>query len=452
MTPKPNILYIHTHDTGRYIQPYGYGIKTPNLQRLAEEGILFRQAFCAAPTCSPSRAAMLTGQSAHNSGMLGLAHRGFSLSDPKQHLVHTLKANGYTTILAGLQHLVHFSSCAWKDLGYDSGLDDIPAEDELGRSDRFSTTHLRAAAFLENNPPEPFFLNVGFFETHRPYYLPEENDVDYTKPPAPLPDARATREDMNAFQQTAKIADRKIGVVLDALEASGLADRTLVICTTDHGIAFPLMKCNLTDHGTGVMLIMRDRGLFSGGKVVDSLISQIDLFPTLCDLIGIERPDWLQGNSFLPILKGETAEVNQQVFAEVTFHAAYEPQRMVRTKRWKYIRRFDGRKKPVLPNFDDSPSKSYLLGHGLLEQPRPQEMLFDLIHDPNETNNLIKDPHHAAVLAQLKEALHAWMAATDDPLLTHPIVPFPEDAIVNDPDADRPSDRDHITLSQHLGY
>ena len=77
--PKPNILYIHSHDTGRYLQPYGHAIPTPNLQRLAEQGILFRRAYCAAPTCSPSRAALLTGQSPHSAGMLGLANRGFVL-------------------------------------------------------------------------------------------------------------------------------------------------------------------------------------------------------------------------------------------------------------------------------------------------------------------------------------------------------------------------------------
>jgi len=77
---RPNILYLHSHDTGRTIQPYGHAVATPHLQRLADQGVLFRRAFCAAPTCSPSRAALLTGQCPHSSGMLGLAHRGFRLN------------------------------------------------------------------------------------------------------------------------------------------------------------------------------------------------------------------------------------------------------------------------------------------------------------------------------------------------------------------------------------
>ena len=103
MTP-PNILYLHSHDTGRYVQPYGYAVPTPRIQGLAEEGVLFRQAFCAASTCSASRACLLTGQYAHSNGMLGLAHRGWSLNDYRHHMVHTLREQaGYHSVLVGEQ-------------------------------------------------------------------------------------------------------------------------------------------------------------------------------------------------------------------------------------------------------------------------------------------------------------------------------------------------------------
>ncbi len=96
-----NILYLHTHDTGRYIQPYGYAVPTPNLMKLASEGTLVRQAFCAGPTCSPSRAAMLTGMNPHSCGMTGLAHRGFKLNDYSKHLAAFLGRQGYETVLCG---------------------------------------------------------------------------------------------------------------------------------------------------------------------------------------------------------------------------------------------------------------------------------------------------------------------------------------------------------------
>ena len=102
---RPNIVYLHSHDTGRHIQPYGHQVPTPNIQRLAEQGLLFRQAFSAAPVCSPSRAALLTGEYSHTNGMLGLAHRGYRLADSDHHLVHTLRTAGYTSTLIGEQHL-----------------------------------------------------------------------------------------------------------------------------------------------------------------------------------------------------------------------------------------------------------------------------------------------------------------------------------------------------------
>ncbi len=101
----------------------------------------------------------------------------------------------------------------------------------------------------------------------------------------------------------------------------------------------------------------------------DALVSQVDLFPTLCDLLEINPPAWLQGRSLLPLVRGEAPEIREAVFSEINFHVAYEPQRAVRTQRWKYIRRFDGRTRPVLPNCDDSPSKSLWIENGWRERP-----------------------------------------------------------------------------------
>src|SRR5262249_10951700 len=160
---------------------------------------------------------------------------------------------------------------------------------------------------------------------------------------------------------SARSLDRGVGAVLDALERFDLARSTLVICTTDHGAAFPGAKATMSDRGVGVMLMMRGPGVFAGGKVIDALVSQIDLFPTIGDVAGVPHPGWLQGVSLLPLLTGKEKEVRREVFAEGTYHAAYEPQRMVRTQRWKYVRRFEPRTRPVLPNTDDSPSKDVWL-------------------------------------------------------------------------------------------
>ena len=193
------------------------------------------------------------------------------------------------------------------------------------------------------------------------------DDPRYTLPPAPIPDTPETRLDTAAYHASARNLDRAVGQILDALDHNGLTGDTLVISTTDHGVAFPLMKCNLEDNGWGVSLIMRGPGGFSGGKVIDALISQLDIYPTLCDLAGVAHPAWLEGKSMLPIVRGEANEINDEVFAEVTYHAAYEPKRAVRTGRWKYIRRYGDKHTPVLPNCDDGLSKSLWLGIRLEE-------------------------------------------------------------------------------------
>lgn len=418
----PNIIYIHSHDTGRYVQPYGHAIATPHIQKLAEQGTLFRQAFCAAPTCSPSRAALLTGQSAHSSGMLGLAHRGFSLHDERQHLAHTLQQAGYQTAQSGVQHLGPDAA----KLGYQRLLAPV------GKS--ASQVAAAAAGYLRQGPPQPFFLDVGFFETHRDFPEPGAGeDPRHARPPQPLPDTKRTREDIAAYQASARQLDQGIGSVLEALQQSGRAEDTLVVCTTDHGIAFPGMKCNLSDHGLGVMLIIRGPGGFSGGRVCDALVSHIDLFPTLCNLGGLQKPPWLQGRSILPLVRGEAEKINEEVYGEVSYHAAYEPQRAVRTKRWKYIRRFGDRTLPVLSNCDDGPSKEEWLAAGWGGRPVPQEQLYDLVFDPLEGGNRALDPAAEPVLEEMRSRLQRWMRATGDPLLQGP-VPAPTGAQINDPD------------------
>ena len=425
--PKPNIIYIHSHDTGRYIQPYGHAIPTPNLQRLAENGVLFRRAYCASPTCSPSRAALLTGQSAHNAGMTGLANRHFILGDFRQHIIHTLKPAGYTSALAGIQHL---AGTAFHRGAVEIGYDQVLTADHR-------EGHTAAVNFINAAPPQPFFLTVGFFETHREF--PTEHDINpnFVRPPAPFPDTLAVRQDMANYIAMAQTLDEKIGQVLTALDQSGLRDNTLIIYTTDHGLAFPGMKCNLTDHGIGVALIMRGPGPFRGGIAVDAMVSQIDIFPTLCDLLDIKRPSWLQGHSILPLLRGQADEIRDELFAEVNYHAAYEPQRAVRTDRYKYIRRYDNRKSPVLSNIDDGLAKDDYLAHGFADRAPASEQLYDTYFDPNESVNLVGQSQYAPIMQDLRARLDSWMQATNDPLLKGP-VPAQPGTVANDADGSSP--------------
>jgi arylsulfatase A-like enzyme len=416
---RPNILYIHSHDTGRYVQPYGFQVPTPNIQMLADQGVLFREAFCAAPTCSGSRASLLTGLYCHNNGMFGLAHRGWKLNDYRRHWVHTLREVGYRSILIGEQHI----SVDPGVIGYD---EIVP----VGQNHAANVAPLTIET-LREAPAEPWFMSVGFFETHREFSAPTSvRDTLYSLPPENLPDTPVTRRDMAEFKASARSLDQGVGAVLHALHDFGLVENTVVICTTDHGIAFPGSKATLFDRGTGVLMIVRGPG-FPHGKIVDAPVSHLDVFPTLCDLSGAEHPDWLQGTSLMPLVRGEVDRLHDAIFSETTYHAAYQPHRAIRTERWKYIRRFDEYPHPVLANCDDSGTKQLLVEAGWGEQEVPEEQLYDLVLDPQEGRNVATDPARAEVLAELRDRLEAWMRETDDPLLDGPIAP-PEGAIVNE--------------------
>lgn len=431
-----NILYIHTHDSGRYFQPYGYNIPTPNIMQLAGEGTLFRHCYCTGPSCSPSRAGLLTGMSPHSCGMLGLAHRGWRLNDYDKHLVRFLKGKGLETILCGIQHEAPEEFM----IGYDRVL--MKQNYNMGatkddRADWDRTNAGAVASFIRErgnaSGARPFFLSFGMFNTHREFpTIDKDIDPDYVIPPYPLYDCSQNRKDMAAYITSARVVDECTGIVLDALKESGMEQDTLVIFTTDHGIAFPRMKCNLFDTGIGVALIVKYPGNRMKGKATDALISQLDLFPTLCDILQIEKPGWLQGVSIFPLLEGRTEKVRDEIFSEVTYHAAYEPMRCIRTERYKLIRFYDYHNGIVPANIDDSLSKDFLLERGFLEECREREVLFDLYMDPVERENRVRDPRYKEVYKELSLKLEQWMKETEDPLLVSGYrVPKPEGAVAN---------------------
>ena len=169
------------------------------------------------------------------------------------------------------------------------------------------------------------------------------------------------------------------------------------------------------------MLILRGPG-FLGGRVVDELVSHIDLYPTFCELAEVETPSFAQGCSLLPLMRGEVDSVRDAVFTELTYHAAYDPQRAIRTKRWKYIRFFDeSYPYAVLPNVDDSPSKDAFIEAGWGKLPVPREQLYDLTLDPGEGHNLAAKPAFESVRAELAERLERQMRVTAVPLLDGPV-------------------------------
>lgn len=427
----PNIVLIHAHDCGRFCSPYGHDVPTPNIQRFAEQGVLFRKAYCAAPTCGPSRAALMSGQYPHQVGMYGLPSRNtpWKFDDYGKHLVRQLGGWGYHTVLAGCQHEVSHADLS--PLGYH----EILSRPGQLAGECYAETIIDVERFLARRPTDrPFFLSFGIDEPHndnlaRPdlgltgkadrhsktvFYDPEKLDNRYVAPPPHLPDLPEIRREMASLREGARIMDDYIGRLLFCLHHRGLDENTLVIVTTDHGLELPGAKKTLGDPGVGVMLMIRGLGGFSGGRVFDGMVQHIDLYPTLCELLGRERLPWLEGKSLLPLLDGRVAdgELHQEVFLEQTYHGNAEPLRAIRTERHKLVLRHLPRG-PIM----SGPGRTHQLMEkfGWLNRSLGHVELFDLYLDPCEACNRAEDPAYAEVRRDLEARLRAWMERTGDP-------------------------------------
>ncbi|TFF63439.1 MAG: DUF4976 domain-containing protein [Promethearchaeota archaeon] len=415
---KPNIVMFITHDQGQYIGCYDSpqvpnNLNTPNLDKLAERGVMFTNYFCTAPQCSPSRGSIQTSLYPHQNGLMGLVNRGWTLPDTNKTLAMYIKENGYTTHLLGLQH----ESLNAETLGYDT-ISKRGPEFKYSRG-RMEKQYKR---FLEDHKSDekPFFVNIGTIEVHRPFRAwSEPVDPSRVKVPSYLPDNEEVIKDLAEFYGNVEIVDKTIGKLITYLEELNLIDNTLFIYTTDHGIPFPRAKCTLYDPGLKTCLIMyhKDTKEFSGGKKIHSLLSNIDFLPSVIDYIGGKLPDDIEGRSFIPILRGITDVTRKEIFAEKTFHEIYDPIRGVRTKDFKYIRNFEDLDTLYQIPQDIIRDPAGQVMKEEYEEPRPEEELYDLRKDPEEKNNLVRSGEYRGILKQMKRKLKQWMEKTNDPLL-----------------------------------
>jgi arylsulfatase A-like enzyme len=270
----------------------------------------------------------------------------------------------------------------------------------------------------------PLYLEINLEEPHRPYDqggVTPDDTLGVTVPPY-LPDTAAAREEVAALQGAIRRADEAIGRILAALDAAGLAERTLVLFTSDHGVAMPRAKCTLYDAGIGVALIARwpASGVL-GGRTVTPLLSNVDVLPTLLDAAESPAPDNLHGRTFLPLLRDEAYAQREAVFAEKTYHSYYDPMRAIRTERYKYIRNFETTFAVDVPG-DVQLGAIYRteLQH-YVGTIRSAVELYDLEADPDEQNNLAGQPQVAEFERDLDGRLWRWMEETDDPLRYGPV-------------------------------
>jgi N-sulfoglucosamine sulfohydrolase len=424
---QPNVLIMHCHDLGRFAGCNGYErVRTPNIDRLAGEGVRFAAAFCVAPQCSPARSALFTGQYPQRNGVLGLTHRqfGWDLKPEVRHIGQHLSAAGYRTGLVGAHHESRVRPDP--EVGERLALDYIATGGPAPVVAERAVQQLTEASAGD----QPFYLQVGFTEPHRTQ-TPESIRAGYSgflhdgiTPDTEngithfpyLHDDPAGREEIAELQGAVHYMDQAVGTVLDALDRLGLADNTIVIFTTDHGLALPRAKCSLYEPGLEVTLIARwPGGNWTGGRVVERLVSHLDVVPTVLEAAGIEADqDPIDGLSLAPLLAGGSGG-RDEIFGQITYHDYYDPRRSVRNDRHKLIMNFSSAPPYMSPMQSWNPRTRAVVDQFTSSHPTIE--LYDLVEDPYETRDLAEDERYADVRDQLIDRLAGWMHSLDDPLL-----------------------------------
>lgn len=450
---RPNIVLIVSDDHGREaVGCYGNSaVKTPNIDRLAAEGIRFANAFCTVASCSPSRSVILTGEQSHTNGMYGLEHQQhhFSSFDTVKSLPVLLEKAGYRTARIGKFHVAPEAVFHFGNVLQEGGVNN-PAS--IGRSPVEMADLCKA--FINDTSAQPFFLYFATDDPHRSKaVLPDGTPFfDGSKPnafgnrkegypqvaktefkpedvivPSYLPDNKATREELAAYYQAINRLDQGVGRLVQYLKASGKYDNTVIIYLSDNGAPFPGSKTNLYEPGIRLPLILKAPAPQKKNSVQDAMISWADITPTLLDFAGaLAGNPQLQGRSFKSIFERENIKGWDEVYASHSFHEImmYYPIRMLRERRFKLI--YNIASALAYPQSLDlhqsytwqavSRSKTHLLGKRPLQAylHRSRFELYDLQTDPDELHNLAANPTYKGELERMIGKLKRWQKATGD--------------------------------------
>jgi arylsulfatase A-like enzyme len=429
---RPNILLCTADDWGHpHAGAYGDKVvKTPTFDRVAREGFLFTHAFSAAPSCTPSRAAILTGQAPHRLEEGGNLH-GFL---PTKFAV-------YPDLLEEAGYAVGFTGKSWGPGNFQAG----------GRTRNPAGPSFKSfEEFLKTVPADkPFCFWFGSGDPHRPYEkgsgIAAGMKPDDVVVPPYLPDTPEIRSDILDYYVEVQRFDRDVGEVLQALEEAGKSENTLVVITGDNGWPFPRSKANLYDSGTRQPFALRWPAAYSGGKTIDAFVNLADLAPTFLEAAGLKPLPGMTGQSLLPLLEDKSQPGRDMVFVERERHANVRagnlsyPARAVRTKEFLYIRNLRPDRWPAgdpevwkavgpFGDCDGSPSKDFILDHRNEQEfsgffqlgfaKRTAEELYDLKRDPHQVSNVADRPEYADSKKKLRDTLDRWMRDTKDPRAT----------------------------------
>jgi N-sulfoglucosamine sulfohydrolase len=424
--PK-NVLLLIADDLGCFLPSYGdRNAVMPNIERLAQEGVRFSNAFCTSPSCSASRSVVLSGLYNHATGHYGHAHgeHHFSYLPAVQPFPRVLKDHGYAVGYIAKLHVEPEARFGW-DLANPIGTRDVWAMSQSARQ------------FIKDAGARPWYLHCGFHDPHRagkgfanknyPHVTRLRLNPTEIHVPSFLPDNAETRADLVEYYEACNRFDQGVGFMLDALRESGQEENTLVIVMSDHGAPFPNAKTNCYDAGLHVPLIVRNPQMAGRGITNDALTNWADIAPSVLEWTGVKSTQPLHGRSWLPILSQSHPAGWDQIFFSHTFHEVidYYPVRGVRTREFKYLHNlFPGLEYPHATDLWASRTwqevrkngKNALVGKRpvLAYLHREREELYDLRHDPDEVVNLANSPEHRSLLENLRKETAEFRARTDD--------------------------------------
>ena len=437
---QPNIILIVTDDHGKdALGCYGNEvIQTPNLDKLASEGVRFTNAYCISASSAASRAALLTGKYGHATGAYGHTHdyHHFSTYTDMRSLPVMLAENGYYTGRIGKYHLAPES---------------VYHFDSTYAADPRNTVEMANNSKVIFEKDQPFFLYFCPDDPHRSDFVerPEnwrtpnpfgnrkegfEGVVTNTYDPKDvivpdfLPDNAETRAEIAEYYQSISRVDQGVGELLEALDKSGKADNTIVIYISDNGMAFPGAKTTIYDAGIELPCIIKDPRSNSAGLVNNAMISWVDMTPTLLDIAGVDyKKEKTHGRSFADIIDQEQPKGWDKIYASHNFHeiTMYYPMRALRERQYKLI--WNGAWRQEYPFASDlwiSSTWQHILKNNEKHYAgrktkdflfRPELELYDIVNDPNETENLAYKRKYKEVKDRLVKEMKDWQLKTRDP-------------------------------------
>ena len=421
---RPNILWILSEDISPDLSCYGTpAVQTPNLDKLAGQGIRFTNAFTTAPVCSASRSAMITGMFQTSIGVHHhRSHRddGYTLPQPVRLITEYFREAGYFT--------ANVKTAA-------------PGVKGSGKTDfnfKFKNA-FDGSDWNQRKAGQPFFAQLSISMTHRGGHWKNlrsqlKNPVDPAKIKLPpyYPDHPVAREDWATYLDSIQVMDGYIGKILKRLDDENIADNTIVIFIGDHGRCHVRGKQWLYDGGIHIPMIVRWPGKLEAGQVCDDLVSSIDISATALKIAGVDPPRHIEGKVFLESgTNGNWKTVNQHEYiiaARDRCDETIDRIRCVRNKQYKYIRNFmperpyiqtnayKERSYPMLNLMKELHAQGKLTpAQAMFMAPRkPDEELYDIKNDPYETNNLASSPEHQQTLKKMRAILDKWIKETSD--------------------------------------